>query len=644
MNRDWMSSADRLCWILAHAVLIAASLVGCGSRTADDDESAWSFSDASLPRPADAGAGDARVARPDGALRDATAGTVRDARPTDPGSADARVVDARVLDARVVDAGVVDARLPPRPDGGRVPVDAGPRVVTALRVGPSDMTAIVGTVIVLNVTASYSDGTTADVSATALFTSSDEAVVRLAGRVATARAAGKAVVTVTFEGLVATAVLAVQPMATPVSITISSAGSCWAGQNLSLRAVATLSDGSRQDVTYNARWGTSGPTATVITAGLVSCIAPGTGLITATLGDVRGELTLLVNGPRVSRYDVDSAAVVRVGEGAYFELRVTYEDGSAANAGGVVWDSSNSAVLRPNAGSGGAFVGAAAGYAVVTAKLGDVAVASAKVAVTAGTLQSVVITPANLAITAPAKGALAVTGTYSDGIVGDISARVSWFTDVPLVDVSSGVVTPLGAGTVQVQARPDEGSLVGTAQITVAAGMPTRLEGPGDVSAPVGISRAVTAYATYVDGSSLDVTRAVTWVVADPSVAVFGGTLAVGLKAGSTLYYATLGNLKSDPAAVTITNATLLSIEFVATHVGVAVGDTYDMAINGTFDDGSQEDVTASATFTTGNASIATIGVAPGSHGALKGIAAGTTSVSATMGGAATSTTVTVYP
>lgn len=80
--------------------------------------------------------------------------------------------------------------------------------------------------------------------------------------------------------------------AVPRSLTVTAAVT---GPLYQCSAVAGFSDGSTQDVTSQARWGSSDSTvATVSAAGLVTPLANGSALITATYQGVSGSIALAV--------------------------------------------------------------------------------------------------------------------------------------------------------------------------------------------------------------------------------------------------------------------------------------------------------------------------------------------------------------
>jgi uncharacterized protein YjdB len=83
---------------------------------------------------------------------------------------------------------------------------------------------------------------------------------------------------------------------------------------------------------------------------------------------------------------------------------------------------------------------------------------------------------------------------------------------------------------------------------------------------------------------------------------------------------------------------TLSTITIAPSTPSVAVGKTQQMMATGTYDNGSTDNVTDSASWASSDVSIATIS----STGLVAGVASGTATISATLDGVSGSTTVTV--
>src|SRR5262249_38889139 len=151
--------------------------------------------------------------------------------------------------------------------------------IVSLGITPPLATVPLGLSAQLVATASYSDGTTADVSAQATWSVSPESVASVKGGLVTALAAGTAKVSATYDGQGAAAQIPVPAAAiTSVAVTPPNATTGTSG-SVKFSAIATFGDGSKQDITASAAWSSSDPNVAVVTAGVATGIAAGTATI-----------------------------------------------------------------------------------------------------------------------------------------------------------------------------------------------------------------------------------------------------------------------------------------------------------------------------------------------------------------------------
>ena len=176
------------------------------------------------------------------------------------------------------------------------------------------------------------------------------------------------------------------------------------------------------------------------------------------------------------------------------------------------------------------------------------------------------------------------------------------------------------------------------ARVTFVKGLVSVAVTPTTGTLPLGISQHFVATGTYADGHSADVTDAITWTSSAPAVATVGAAtgLADALTLGTTTITATSGTVSGTLSLNTIA-ATIQSMVIAPATLQTGVGITRHFTATGTFSDGSVADVTASATWATQVAGIASV-----SNGAASGLALGTTSVTATLGNVAASAAVAV--
>jgi len=157
-------------------------------------------------------------------------------------------------------------------------------VLDHILVAPDTFTLETGHLRQLAATAHYSDSSTADITASAVWVSDVVTCATVsAGRV-TAFDEGTATLTATYSGQSAAATVTVTAATSlPVSISIEPAAfSLEPGQTRQLTATAHYADSSTMDITAAAAWVSGNGAAATVSGGLVTGIAEGTSDITAS--------------------------------------------------------------------------------------------------------------------------------------------------------------------------------------------------------------------------------------------------------------------------------------------------------------------------------------------------------------------------
>ena len=180
---------------------------------------------------------------------------------------------------------------------GTATLTVGPASLMSLAITPQAVTLFGGETRQLTATASYSDGTTFNVTAQSQFTSANSAAVSAtAGGLITGVNAGTSVISAAFGGKIATS--SAETLATTLSsIAISPASATidiGAKQNYTL--TARYSDNSTAVVTGSATWTSSlAGIATVLDTGVATGVAAGTTTIVATFNGQSANAALTVN-------------------------------------------------------------------------------------------------------------------------------------------------------------------------------------------------------------------------------------------------------------------------------------------------------------------------------------------------------------
>ncbi len=147
------------------------------------------------------------------------------------------------------------------------------------------------------------------------------------------------------------------------------------------------------------------------------------------------------------------------------------------------------------------------------------------------------------------------------------------------------------------------------------------------------------ATATYSNGRTADLTSSVTWSSSVSGVAtVSSAGLVTSVATGSTTLSASFGGVSAN-TTLTI-NPALVSIAVTPANPSIPVNGTQQIRAVGTYSDSSQQELTNTATWSSSATGVASVN----SSGLATGVAAGTTSITATSGSVTGSTTLTVTP
>jgi len=162
---------------------------------------------------------------------------------------------------------------------------------------------------------------------------------------------------------------------------------------------------------------------------------------------------------------------------------------------------------------------------------------------------------------------------------------------------------------------------------------------PGAASIQAGSAQQFSAMGTYSDGSSKDITATVQWSSSNASVAsVSSSGMANGAASGQTTVIAKSGTVQGT-ASLTVSSSgggggggsspTLISVTVSAAASSIPVNTAQQFTATGSYDNGSSADITALVTWNSSLPTSATISPT----GSATAVAAGTTTISATLSG-----------
>jgi len=293
--------------------------------------------------------------------------------------------------------------------------------------------------------------------------------------------------------------------------------------------------------------------------------------------------------------------------GQQFTATGKYTNRSTQNISSLVAWTSSQPTIASISKSGLALAGSVPGNTVITASMSGFS-ASANLTVTNANLDSIAVTPADSTIPVGVFRQFVATSTFSDGSTQNLSAVTQWSsssTSVAQVS-SSGLLSALAVGGATISATLNSTS--GSTDVTVATPQLISLAiQPSNGKVAVGTGLQLTAIGAYDDGSTKTVTGAVTWTSSSNSiVTVNANSFANAPSIGTATITASLGSITTSTSLM-VTDATLESIVVTPATPTIALGGTAQFTGTGTFSDGSTQDMSKLATWTSSDTAVATI-------------------------------------
>jgi trimeric autotransporter adhesin len=257
-------------------------------------------------------------------------------------------------------------------------------------------------------------------------------------------------------------------------------------------------------------------------------------------------------------------------------------------------------------------------------------------------LQSIQVSPAGPSIAVGLTQQMTATGKYSDNSSKDLTNSATWnSSNTSTASVSSnGMAASKAQGSTTITATYS--GVGGNTTLTVTAPALTQLTiSPANASLALGTGLQLTATGTYTDGSTQTLTNSAAWNSSNTNAAsVSSAGMVTSNAQGPATITATYSGV-SGSTSLTVTAPALVSLAISPASASIAPTTTEQFAAIGIFSDGSTQNVTASVQWTSGNRSVASINV-NGAPGLAMGIAAGTSTITATSGSVSSSAILTV--
>jgi trimeric autotransporter adhesin len=371
-------------------------------------------------------------------------------------------------------------------------------------------------------------------------------------------------------------------------------------------------------------------------------VGPGEALIGASSNGVSNNGMLNVTSAAVSSITVTPAtATVGYGNQQQFTAIATFSDKSTQDVTNLASWTSYPPFITSNSGLAigeGFYPGQATGTNSISATFGGVSSSTINLTVNLTNLVSIAISPANPSIANRTAITFSVIGTFSDGSTRDVTSLAeNWLLADPSIASISGIdsiVTAKAAGSTGISASVGALNVSTTLNVTSAQLQSLTLLPVNATIAPA-TNMDFTAIGTFSDSTMQVLTSGITWSASNPAAASV--TLkgeATGVGQGTTTITATsssqLGSIQAS-TPLNVSAATLNSVTVTPATAEIAPAGIFDFSATGNFSDGSTQDVTGMASWSSNTVTVASFATA--SAPAVTGQGIGQTTITAKVSG-----------
>ncbi|MFS0836830.1 Ig-like domain-containing protein [Paenibacillus sp. 1P03SA] len=466
----------------------------------------------------------------------------------------------------------------------------------------------------IKLTAYYDDGTNEDVTKKAEWNIDNGSVATVVNGLVTGQSSGTAIVSAKYNN---------QTVSVPVSIEIAkrvdpdkSQISMLLKDSEAITLIATYPDGTSEDVSDIAEWESDNPDVADVLKGKVTGYGPGKAVIKASYGTKSAVIKVDVDN--AIKLDLGKETVLLKKNGSeQLTLKATYADGSSDDiTARADWTSSNENIVSVVKGK---LFANATGEVTVTAKYGTKTVS---VVVDVDVPKRLEAEKEPLFLQTGKEEQIVLWATYADDTKEDVADEAKWSVDnEAVVSVTDGKVTARKAGEANVTATYGGK----TVTVKVSVDIPNTIKASTKtVNFQVGSYEKVTLNAIYSDGKVEDVTDKADWTSSAADIAEVRKGVITGVGTGAATVTAKYG---TRTAVVQVSVGVLKTLTTGSkTTISLKKAGTQVLDLTATYTDGTKEDVTKEAAWTSSNEKAATVDA-----GLVTAVASGETTVTATF-------------
>jgi hypothetical protein len=465
----------------------------------------------------------------------------------------ASVDDNGVVTGGAVGSAVISASLAGLSANAEVTVSDA--ILQNITINPAQLSLAVGTELDIHAQGQFSDGSIRDITQSVNWQSSDLQVATLTDNSQQfslhGESTGSATLSAELTGItVQQNIVVTEAILQSLSI-VSEATTIALGNSMQFTAIATFSDYSTQDLTEQVAWSSDQPSVLSVSnatgeAGLGTPLAPGTVTVSIGFDDLAASKTISVTDAQLLSINLDPISP-GIAAGTQLQLSASgnYSDGSSRDISALVsWSSTKETIASVGNVDNqyGLAEAIAPGAVTITAVLGDI-VGSTQMTVTDAVLQSIAIQPEPLSLAKGTTVQLRVIGQFNDATTQDLTNQVYWSSSDPDVAAVSNLANgqgftqsvAVGSTTITAQLINDD-SVQSSASLTVTDAILQSLSiTPQNAQLSNNTTLQYSATGHFSDGSTQDLTEAVTWSASDEQLATISNATGNGRHKGLAL-------------------------------------------------------------------------------------------------------------
>ena len=516
-------------------------------------------------------------------------------------------------------------------------------VLNRVELSPSVLTLAAGLAAELKVTGIYSDSTKQDVTDQVSWLSSDEAVARVSvlnGRgILEGEAPGAVIITAQLDSLNASSDIIVSQAVLdqieigPAALKIAK------GLTRQMLATGVYTDNSGSDITEQVLWTSSDESVIRISnadgsKGTVYAVGQGTANICAVLNEQTTSTSISVNEEQLQALTVSTNfQTLPAGLTRHVQAHGVYSDNTIKDVTqDVVWTTTDTSIaVIDNGTDKGAVTGIAPGEVQILANL-DGLTKGLSLVIDDSVLVSIEISSESASIPLGKTMPFTATGIFSDHSISDITQQVLWTssdTGIAMANnagSASGIFQTMAQGTFTVSATLDGIAASVNAQVSSAT-LTDLFINPSTLTLEKGFTFSIEATGLYSDNSIKDMTSDVRWASADNTIALVNNNAVdkgqvTAIATGTTQIIATFGDYEA-VCDITIMESQITSLTVTAATTTLTLGTEIQLYASGSFNNGSERDLTNSVLWESSDTSIAVISNIEGLKGQLHTISQG---------------------